>query len=350
MRTICFTSFAYNYLARARVMAKSLKRIHPDWDIWAVITDRPPAGLRSTALDVFDRVIRANALGYPNFAHFAFRHNLVEASTAVKGRMLRAVLREPGVGRAVYLDPDIAVFAPLDPALAAPGKGAIALTPHQASPNTDPQAITDGERTTMCYGVYNLGFLSVANDPTGHAFADWWAARLDEACYDDVAAGLFTDQKFCDLVPGLFPDVRIIRDAGCNVASWNLSQRRLHFDRTGTLLANGVPLRFYHFTKIGLSDAAPAPGDLMTERYAAENIEVYELLAWYKRQVVAEIDPVAQRHPWAYANFADGTPITQAVRRLWRSTPALAARFANPFGDSCRQWLLENHPNLFETA
>ncbi len=212
MTTICFSSFAYNYLDRAKVMAKSLRRHHPDWQIWGVVPDRRPEGLPASALAPFDRVIEAASLGIPDFPAWMFRHDLIEAATAVKGRVLRLILSQPGVTRAVYLDPDMALFAPIEPLLASPDGPAIVLTPHQLAANTLRATVDENERTTMRYGVYNLGFLSVANDAVGREFATWWSDRLDEACYDATEIGLFTDQKYCDLVPGLFPRVHISRD------------------------------------------------------------------------------------------------------------------------------------------
>lgn len=330
MRTICFTSFTFSYLARARVLARTLRAVHPDWELWAVITDSVPDALHPQALAAFHRVVFAETLDVPVLRRFLFAHDIVEAATAVKGAMLRHVLAAPGVARAVYLDPDIAVFAPLDPVLAAPDGPAIVLTPHQTIPNHDAAAIRDGEATALRYGVFNLGFLSVANDAVGHAFADWWHDCLLRACFDAPEQGLFTDQKYCDLAPALFPRVLVARDPGCNVASWNLSTRHLAFDPEGRpqiLTADGAcaPLRFYHFSKVD------GPGALMTERYAAGNAEAHELLAWYRRQLAAETDPAAAAHPWAYGYFADGTAIPRAARLLWRTRADLRARIADPF-------------------
>ena len=44
MSTVCFTSFTYSYLPRARVLAETLRQAHPDWQLWAVVVDRPPPG------------------------------------------------------------------------------------------------------------------------------------------------------------------------------------------------------------------------------------------------------------------------------------------------------------------
>jgi hypothetical protein len=347
MRTICFTSFTFNYLPRARVLARTLRRVHPDWEIWAIITDRRPRGLSAEALAPFHRTIRAVSLGIPDFESWVFRHDLIEAATAVKGRMLLHLLNQPDVERVVYLDPDIAVFAPLDPVLASPDGPAVVLTPHQISPNSEPLAIADNERTSMRYGIYNLGFLSVAADAVGREFAQWWAARLEEACYDAIEDGLFTDQKYCDLAPSLFSRVHISRDPGCNVASWNLSRRRITLDTDGRLQANGEPLRFYHFTKVAApGESREGIGDAMTELYAGDNVEVHELLAWYKQQLEAETDAKTLAHPWSYGRFADGTPIPRAARLLWRADAALRARFGDPFADAFQSFLRKEHPQI----
>jgi hypothetical protein len=340
--TACFTSFSFGYLARARVLAQTLKAAHPDWELWALLVDEAPAGVDlAAALADFDQVMPASALPIADFPGWLFRHDIVEACTAVKGTMLEFLLAR-GAGRVVYLDPDIAVFHALEPVERAFADHSIVLTPHQTAANANPAAMRDNELTSMQYGIYNLGFLGVRNDADGRAFAAWWAAATRRACYDDVSAGLFTDQKYCDLVPGLFGGVRVERDAGCNVASWNLSTRRLRFAPDGSVFANGERLRFYHFTKID------GVGDTMTERYAGANSEVYELVNWYRRRVRANGSALAAR-PWHYGQFADGTPISRAVRLLWRVKTDLWPEFADPFAageGSFLAWIRHNTPSL----
>ncbi len=314
--TVCFTSFSMAYLPRARILARSIRRAHPDWRLYALLVDTMP----SAGLEDFDVVVTAEELGISRFRSWFFKHDLVEACTAVKGTMLCRLLAE-GAGRVIYLDPDIAVFAGLGEIEAALEHNSVVLTPHQVEPNVTAQSIGDNEMTAFRYGVYNLGFLAVRNDASGRAFAEWWAAMLHLACYDDIENGLFTDQKYCDIAPALFDGVRIWRDPGCNVASWNLSRRRLEFDAAGLCVVNGSPLKFYHFTKIG------GVGDVMTRRYAAGNTEVLEVWSWYKRQLGAATEPA----PWLYGAFANGTAISRAVRLLYRKRPDLAAAFEDPY-------------------
>ena len=338
----CFTSFSYSYLPRARILAQTLRAAHPDWAIHAVLVDEPPPGLdTASALAPFDRVVAADALAIPRFKAWLFKHDIVEACTAVKGQMLVELL-EQGFERVIYLDPDIAVFHSLDSVAGRLEQASIVLTPHQCEPNTEPAELRDNELTSLQYGVFNLGFVAVANDATGRAFASWWAAQLYRACYDDVENGIFTDQKYCDLVPGLFGRVAIERDPGCNVASWNLSRRTLTIEG-GDILVNRSPLKFYHFTKIG------AAGDVMTDRYAADNTEVFEVWGWYKRALQANAIADIPRGYWRYGTFTNGQPVPKAARIIYRSQPGLMAFFDDPYdvtGNSFHAWLQREAPQV----
>ena len=343
-RTICYTSFTFAYLARARVLAETLKAAHPDWALHALIVDEFPPALEPDALAPFDVVIRASALGIPRFRAWMFKHDVVEACTAVKGTMLRRLLAE-GADHVVYLDPDIGVFHPLDLLDERYGDGAIMLTPHQLEPNAGLAATRDNELASLRYGIYNLGFLSVRNTPSGRAFADWWADVTLQACYDDPPNGIFTDQKYCDLAPAMFDDVRIIRDPGCNVASWNLSRRQVAISGDGALTSNGEKLRFYHFTKIG------NVGDVMTERYARGNTEVFELVNWYKRRVAHHSIPVADEWPWSYDKFDSGEKIPRRLRLLWRQRADLQTAFDDPFATgpaTLHDWIRRERPDLLD--
>lgn len=337
-----YTSFTYAYLQRARVLAESVRRTHPDWTLWAVMVDRPPEGFDDTAWQgEFDHVLDASTLYDATWKNWIFRHDIVEACTAVKGDALLHILRS-GADKVIYLDPDIAVFHDLGDIVSGLDTSSIMLTPHQIEPNVTTSEIVDNEITSMKYGIYNLGFLAVRNDADGVKMAEWWASCLRHACYDDVANGIFTDQKYCDHVPGLFGNVRIIRDPGYNVASWNLSRRHIKIGADGDIMINGeYPLRFYHFTKIN------SEGDVMTDRYARGHLDVFEIWNWYKRSISDKELPDIPKRYWSYAHFEDGTPIPKAARVLFRTREDLQAAFGNPFaaGDgSYLAWLKSEAP------
>ena len=338
----CFTSFTYSYLGRAMILASTLKSAHPDWILWAVITDEPPNAAYATPPEHFDRIVYAKNLGFEHFERWMFKHDIVEASTAVKGQMLRYLFNQ-GAGKVVYLDPDIAIFSGLEAIAGKLDEFSIILTPHQVAPNQIEGLVRDNEMTSLKYGIFNLGFVAVKGDDVGRGFADWWAQQLYFACYDDVPNGIFTDQKWCDLVPCLFDRVHIERDPGYNVASWNISTREIKIARNGFILVNGSPLRFFHFTKINTA------GDLMIEKNARDNVDVMELWNWYKRALVdfSSDPPPPPKGYWHYANFDNGVKIPKPARVLFRERVDLFEYFANPFatsGDSFFGWLQREKP------
>ena len=336
-KVYCYTSLTFSYLSRARVLVWSLKRFHPDWHFVAVITDKEPEGFDFNIEDEqFDEVIRGQDLPIENMESWMFKHDLVETCTAVKGPVLDMLCQREDADKVVYLDPDIAVFSPLDSLIESLDMNDILLTPHQLSPDEDDSAIRDNEICSLMHGIYNLGFVAVSTRDEGRRFAQWWSARLQSFCYDDIPSGLFTDQRWCDHVPAFFEGVKIIKDPGCNLASWNLSQRKVGITPEGEVLVNGSPLKFYHVTKYG------PVGLNMTERYAADNTEVYELWGWYGRKLAEYTPPGLPDGYWGYSEFQNREPIQKEHRELYRQRADLQDAFPDPYAEEFHSWLVKN--------
>lgn len=342
MTVHAFTSFSYSYLNRARVLAKTLKAHHPDWILWAVVTDKEPQGFAfDLDREAFDRLLTAEDLFGDETDSWLFGHDVVEACTAVKGKASVEILSQPGCEKLVYFDPDIAVINSMDDVIDLLDTHSVVLTPHQTDPEARERrgAIQDNEIASLNYGVFNLGFVAIANDPEGLRFAQWWDDRLRDWCHDRLDIGVFVDQKWCNLVPCFFDNVKVLRDPGYNVASWNLSRRRMHFDENGMALINDRPLRFYHFTKLG------AVGDMMTQRYAHDNTEVYELWWWYRQEVISSSSPNIPKGWWHYGVFDNGERIPKSVRELYRARGDLRNAFPEPYQIGSRtlhEWLGAN--------
>ena len=320
-----FTSCTNNYIPKARVLASTLKAFHPDWTFCLLLGETPPEGF-SLADEPFDRLTTFDQLDIPEYRTWLFRHRVVEICTAAKGPALYHFLAVEGHDKVMYLDPDIMVMGSLAPLERMLDGHDVLLTPHQLAPQETEQSIVDNELVAMRYGVFNLGFAAAARRGDGLRFAAWWRDRLLQYCYDDIPRGLFTDQRWCDLAPAFFPNLHIVRDAGCNAASWNLTDRTITRAEDGTFLANDGPLRFYHFT--GFDSGA---GDGMTERYAGNMPAVHDLWTLYRERLMASGHEKLGKTPWKYMTFNDGTPITDAMRRVYRDRWDLRQTFPDPF-------------------
>ncbi len=338
-KTHCFTSVSFSYLNRARVLAETVKKYHPDWTLWLGLSDEPPPGFElDLESESFDRVIRVQDLPIPDLRSWIFGHNVVELCTAVKGEMLCMILDE-GPDKVVYLDPDIALFRDISPVIEALETSAVVLTPHLLKPEQTLHGILDNEIGSLKHGVYNLGFIAVRNCPEGRAAARWWADRLRSFCHENVPGGLFTDQRWCDLMPAFFPHVHILRDPGYNVACWNLSNRPISFEPDGEIFADGVPLRFFHFTKVN------TVGEAVLELYAGGRSEVFELLHWYRGRLSDHTSGGIPGGWFAFGSYEDGTAIPQEHRIVYRSRADLRSHFPDPFrsgADSLQSWFAKS--------
>lgn len=325
-----FTSCINNYIPKARVLASSLKALHPDWTFCLLLGEEPPEGF-SLEGEPFDRVLRFDQLGIPDFPSWLFRHRVVEICTAAKGPALYHFLVREQHDKVMYLDPDIMVFNSLTPLAELLDTHDLLLTPHQLEPQEGYQSLLDNEMCSMKYGVFNLGFVAAARRGDGIAFAGWWRKRLLEFCYDDIPNGIFTDQRWCDLAPAFFAGLHVVRDPGCDVASWNLAERTVTHDADGVFLVNGVPLRFYHFT--GYDSGA---GQSMTARYGGDMPAVDELWKLYRDRLIACGQNELGKLSWRYAAFGDGTPVPDDMRIAYRDSPELRHLYPDPFSNPGR--------------
>lgn len=320
-----FTSAAVNYLPKVRTLCHSLRRQHPEATIHLALADERPPWL-STNGEPFDSIIELHQLGIECWRGWAFKHTIVELSTAIKPFVLKHLLDLPGCETVLYFDPDMVLFSRVDDILGVLRHANLALTPHQNKPEQTIDAVIDNEIGSLKWGIFNMGFLGVRNSPESTRFAEWWAARTYHFCRAEVHNGLFTDQKWINHVPVFFDGVAIIKSSRHNVATWNLTTRHMTGSAANGFLVDGEPLGFYHFT--GFDSGAHR---IMALKNACGNASVQELIAWYETETAPARDDPVTRWPWAFARFSDGTPIDPAHRRLYRERGDLQSVYPDPF-------------------
>lgn len=329
-QTIVCTAIASNYLPKAKVLARSIKRTNPNIDVIICLVEKemnPEAKL----CKYFDHIVLAKDLGFENFEKFIFKYKLVEASTAVKGQLFKYLMNKyKNVDQFVYFDPDILVLESLEELQSAFDKHSIILTPHLLEPEEYDDAIWENEICTLRYGIFNLGFLALKRSEETDRFLNWWSKRLEFYCYDNLAAGLFTDQKWINLAPAFFEDICILRHPGYNVAPWNLTRRNVTLTNINQYKVNGNPLVFFHFS--GFDSGANA---YMLNKYApGPNNAVLNL----RQQYIKELDEMGQIHlgktSWSYNYFMSGEGITDIARFSYRNNLNFQESVSNPFEKS----------------
>lgn len=344
-----FTSAAFNYIPKARMLFRSLREHHPECVLHLALADEGHSEI-DLSQEPFDSVLPLSGLDIPDCRGWAFCHEIVELATAIKPFALLKLLSLPDCEKVLYLDPDTVVFSRLDDILEALDQNNLVLTPHQTIPESSMSAVIDNEICSLKHGVFNIGFLGVAASDEGKRFAEWWSERCYHFCRADICNGLFTDQKWVDLVPAFFDDVAIMRTGRHNLATWNITTRDVTGDRDDAILVDGEPLGFYHFTGFDSGDHR-----IMAAKNAKGNAAVHQLIKWYDDQT-SQLgnDPLA-KITWAYSTFTNGEPITRCQRLVYRERVDLQAAFPDPFESSgyLAWWDTQGrseYPDLFDKS
>lgn len=320
------TIIARNYLAYARVLAGSYERHHPGHRLSVLVIDGADAAAELKA-EPFDVVLPSDLpLSEDEFRIMAGIYDVMELATSLKPYFLRWLLeREDEV--AMFLDPDVEVFAPLDEPARLAREHGIVLIPHMLRPIPP-----DGRKPTSAdvavSGVYNLGFIAV--DRAAGPCLQWWSDRLRRDCLVAPEAGLFVDQRLIDFLPAFFTSC-ILRDPAYNVAYWNLHERSIVWNGERYEVEGG-PLRFFHFS--GFNPARP---DVLSKHQGttprivpAEHPVLARLCGEYAGQLFAAGYADCIRLPYDFATTAIGVPFNRRMRRLYREGVLNAERGTGP--------------------
>ena len=336
------TIVSKNYLSLARVWNDSVQKHHPGMRTFVLIVDRIE-GAFDPAKEPFE-VIEVEQLGIPEFRDMAFKYNILELNTAVKPFFLEHLFRNRDVDRLVYFDPDTVLYAALDRVREMLEEKQIVVVPHILAPQ-DADGRRPNETDFLISGAYNLGFLALKKSGEVFSFLRWWQERLVDACFSAPERGLFTDQKWIDLVPSIFSGVGILKDRGYNVAYWNLHERMdLEARSGGGYGFPECPLTFFHFS--GIEFDRPELISKYQNRFRLHTLpEAYrELFSRYVEALRSAGFEANRKLPYAFGAFEDGVAIPAYLRQLYYGQGTERHRWGDPFRtsaeESFRAWLL----------
>jgi len=310
-RTAVFTIVSRNYFHFAVNLMASVKQHLPGVRRVVAICDAVD-GLVSQDPGV--ELVGVEALGIEGLDRMATYYTILELNTAIKPSVFYWLLRDASLEKFIYFDPDIELFSSGCALVERLDISEVVLTPHLLAPLDDDRH--PGDLEILQSGTYNLGFLALRRSVQTQQLLQWWQAKLVRDCVVDIPRGLFTDQKWMDLIPGFFEHVHIERHSGWNVAYWNLAHR--HVEAEGDRWrVNGQPLFFFHF-----SGFDPKSGSISKhqDRYTLANCNaaVQQLFTHYDRRLALAGREQFAKLPYAYGRLGDGTALPDCARRVLR--------------------------------
>jgi len=304
-----------NYLAYARTVSASYLAQHPGHLFFVLVV----ADLALEDRKIFEgdgfRPIMLAEIGLEDLRGEGMKYDILELNTNVKPTFMKYLIQRFDLENLVYLDPDIFVYAPLAPVFDALNGGSTAvLTPHMTAPVDDGKL--PGEQEMLYNGTYNLGFIAVRRCEESWRLLSWWERRCLDLGFSEGRTGLFVDQKWMNLAPGMFEQVKILRHPGCNMAYWNLHERTLSQDGENYSVNGWAQLCFFHFSGVVLDD--PNMLSKNTNRYTLSDLpDLAALFREYKAAVLANKDAVREGVAYGFDRLTDGTAITRLARRIY---------------------------------
>jgi hypothetical protein len=323
------TIVSNNYLHFARTMLQSARSHHPDAKLFCVIVDTDLSYARALSLEF--ETIPIASLNLPLGDELLFQYSILELNTAVKPWAIEYLLAR-GYDIAIYVDPDVYFYRTMADAQSALLSGTgILLIPHLSAPVTD--AKTPSELDILRTGAYNLGFCAVRESPDTRRFLRWWQKKLERNCVVDLASGIFVDQRWIDLVPGLFENVGILRHPGYNVAYWNLAQRPISKDAGDNYVIGNMPLVFFHFS--GLDPFNPSSFSKYQNRFTLSTLgSSAELVENYVKAVMQNGASDYAQLEYGFGRFTSGDNVPDEVRTFYRLSEKFRAQMGtSPFNN-----------------
>ena len=308
---VVFTIVSRNYFHFALNLMASVAQHVPQARRVVAICDELQ-GLESP--DPGIELVGIEELGIPELDTMVVQYTILELNTAIKPFVFSWLLETTDATEVIYFDPDIQLFGSGAPLLQHLQTADVVLTPHITAPLHDDKHPSD--LSILQSGTYNLGFIALRRGDDTAALLRWWQAKLKRDCVVDIPRGLFTDQKWMDLVPGFCERTYVERHPGWNVAYWNLLHRQVEATAQGYTV-NGLPLFFFHF-----SGYDPRSGSISKhqDRFTLAGCApaVQQLFAQYMQSLDAAGKERFAPMPYAFAKLADGTPLPDCARRAIR--------------------------------
>jgi hypothetical protein len=250
-------------------------------------------------------------------------------------------LLERGYDRVLFVKQESLVLGELATVASSLTPGGVGLTPHLVAPVESADA-EERELMILLAGVFNAGLVAVAAGDASGRLLKWWQERVHRHCRYAVAEGMHYEQRWLDLAPAYFEEVRVLHDPGLNVGHWNLPDRRVRVTN-GSVHVDDHPCRLFRFS--GYDADRPAAATRYSPRLQTSELGDAGIVFERYRSALLDARWAETRSwPYAYDHFSDGVPIPEVARDIYRRLDEVA-RFGDPFDSnghaSFFSWLKE---------
>lgn len=249
--TAAYTIVTPDYLAHAKTFADSLFKYNPEFTFFICLI-----GDKSTLQEDFfspSIILDTTSTEFAEFEEMSKRYSNFQLSCALKPFFAEVLFEKFQLESLVYFDSDILIFNNLSLLKKYLKEYSIIITPHSVD-DTPRNDENNFDLMLLNSGVFNAGFFALSNSAETSKFIKWWKHKMLTECYRDVANGRFDDQIWFNFIPIYFERTFILKDAGYNMAIWNMREREIYIQNETFLINKETPLVFFHFTGYNIDE------------------------------------------------------------------------------------------------
>jgi hypothetical protein len=272
-----------NYLARALVMIRSLRRYWSgapptlyllclDTATLEYLGRHPEPGVVPLPISRLEEADPELVVARGNRSRLEYYFTLSPC-------LPRFVLRECGAGSVISCDADLWFLADVSVVKQQLEETSVFITAHGFSAVMRPYGLPTGQ--------FNVSFQGFRNDSVGLACLDQWHRQCLEWCLHkvDESRQRFADQRYLDSWPTDFAGaVAVLEPPTYGLAPWNIARFRLKGGDGGVHTAAG-PVRFYHFHGIRRLGSDLASDRLWCYHVTPDVVTLQELYGPYLQEL-----------------------------------------------------------------
>jgi glycosyltransferase involved in cell wall biosynthesis len=334
VRLVCLATSTT--LPQAGVLAASVRRHHPRWQLEVVLIAREGSG----ATNFEPMLLSSPATGFDvDVEALIACHDERDLIPLVLPRFLESYSRKVGCS-VLHLPPTAWVTGDLQSIADILLEHSVMLVPRTThDPPNDGlgPSVAELERA----GRISDTIMGVDGGPEARGFLDWWANHLEGmlGSLDGIEArGRPEDRpwlaRMLELAPARFATA-VLDDPGCNVSAWNLHERALESTLEGVMVG-GQPLRFMDLA--GFEPDHPYRLNATASRVrVSRSAALRELCADYAAELRQAGWRAGEDRHDVGRQLANGLVYDEALHMLHGRATALGEHFGDLFGEQGSQ-------------
>ena len=250
MQTFC-TIITADHFPKAVALYKSIREFNKEMTLHVFISDNGQDVKKGAGIEGI-HITEANELSEYSFVkslHKKYAHINMDLFRWSMKPVLASYLLRSGFDKVLYMDCDMFFVNNYNFLLEELDLFGMLLTPHWN--NTDPLVDKNSFLSNFTSGIFSAGFF--ASSRQGLPALDWWANACHFMMGPHMELGIHDDQRYLDILPVIFENVKIIRHRGCNIGAWNYEESVRSVVNGQVIINDKYPVIFLHFDQMLIS-------------------------------------------------------------------------------------------------